>query len=274
MHAVLTVLGVLGVLVVLFVAASVAVGDRDVLVEVAPDDPDLDLPGTPLQPEDVGLLRFGMAVRGYRMAEVDRVLDRVVSELRSRDERIAELERALVEVVEPQVVAAELGQVAEAPVPAVPDQPRPEPGDDAPAADPWQEAPHGEQPRWPQPALEPEPEPMPVVADPVGTPTPTPAPTPAPTPTPTPVPTPTPTTFVLPSGHPDSHQPARPQPPAPAAEVPEPEVPEPQVPEPQVPESQVPEPLFPEIVPEPALPGVPEAVEDAAGGEQQEPRPD
>ena len=37
-------------------------------------------------------LRFTLAFRGYRMDEVDDVLDRLVDELESRDARIAELE--------------------------------------------------------------------------------------------------------------------------------------------------------------------------------------
>jgi DivIVA domain-containing protein len=37
-------------------------------------------------------LRFTLALRGYRMDEVDEVLDRLVDELERRDERIRELE--------------------------------------------------------------------------------------------------------------------------------------------------------------------------------------
>ena len=38
-------------------------------------------------------LRFSLAFRGYRMDEVDEVLDRLIRELEIRDNRIAELER-------------------------------------------------------------------------------------------------------------------------------------------------------------------------------------
>jgi DivIVA domain-containing protein len=113
---VLTVLAVLAVLAVLFVAAAVATHEGDVLVDAPPDDADLVLPDTALQPEDVAEVRFGMAVRGYRMAEVDRVLARLATELAVRDTRVAALEQALVDAVEPTVAEVE--------------QPRPEP-------DPW-----------------------------------------------------------------------------------------------------------------------------------------
>lgn len=89
----LTVLGILAALAVLFVAASLATRDGDVLQEAPRDRADVDLPAGPLQPEDVGSLRFGMALRGYRMSEVDDVLDRVATELATRDARIRELER-------------------------------------------------------------------------------------------------------------------------------------------------------------------------------------
>ncbi|MDK1476258.1 DivIVA domain-containing protein [Streptomyces sp. 549] len=44
---------------------------------------------------DVDALRLPLALRGYRMAEVDDVLDRLGAELAERDARIAELESAL-----------------------------------------------------------------------------------------------------------------------------------------------------------------------------------
>jgi DivIVA domain-containing protein len=42
-------------------------------------------------------LRFSLALRGYRMDEVDEVLDRLVDELDRRGERISELEARLPE---------------------------------------------------------------------------------------------------------------------------------------------------------------------------------
>jgi len=71
------------------VAAGRGVGLQDV-------EPDRSLAGS-LPEGDVDRagvdgLRFTLALRGYRMDEVDAVLDRLVEELESRDARIAELE--------------------------------------------------------------------------------------------------------------------------------------------------------------------------------------
>lgn len=52
------------------------------------------LPGTP-EPADVDRLRFSLGLRGYRMDQVDEVLDRLRDELAAKDLRIAELEAAL-----------------------------------------------------------------------------------------------------------------------------------------------------------------------------------
>lgn len=46
---------------------------------------------------DVDRLRFTLAFRGYRMDEVDDVLDRLVAELERRDARIRELEGGLLD---------------------------------------------------------------------------------------------------------------------------------------------------------------------------------
>jgi DivIVA domain-containing protein len=49
----------------------------------------------PLAPDDVDAVRFAVGLRGYRMDEVDEVLDRVADDLAVRDARIAELEARL-----------------------------------------------------------------------------------------------------------------------------------------------------------------------------------
>ena len=91
--AVGTALAVLGVLAVVFVAALVATRDGGLLVDAPRDRADHDLPlGAPVTPDDLAAVRFGMALRGYRMAEVDALLDRLSGELRERDVRLAELE--------------------------------------------------------------------------------------------------------------------------------------------------------------------------------------
>jgi len=89
---VLTVLAILGVLAVLFAAGVVATREGPILADARPDVADLDLPAEGLQPEDVREVRFGLAVRGYRMSEVDEVLDRLATALAERDARIATLE--------------------------------------------------------------------------------------------------------------------------------------------------------------------------------------
>jgi DivIVA domain-containing protein len=107
MRDVLILLVLLAVAAVLFVAAVVATQEGDVLVDAPPDRPDVDLPAGHVVAEDLRSVRFGMVFRGYRMSEVDEVLERLGGELAERDERIADLERALVEVVEPAVQEAE-----------------------------------------------------------------------------------------------------------------------------------------------------------------------
>ncbi|NGO69742.1 DivIVA domain-containing protein [Streptomyces boncukensis] len=66
------------------------------LVEAPPDMLDEPLPpDRPVGHADVAVLRLPTAVRGYRMQQVDDVLDRLGAELAERDARIAELESAL-----------------------------------------------------------------------------------------------------------------------------------------------------------------------------------
>lgn len=88
----LTILLLLVVLTVLFGAAALLTSDRPLLADAPPDAADLALPDGPVQPEDVAALRFSMAPRGYRMSEVDDVLDRLAAELADRDHRLALLE--------------------------------------------------------------------------------------------------------------------------------------------------------------------------------------
>ena len=84
------------IVLVVGAAALVALGgggslpdaERDRLAPHLPDD-------RALNRADVDELRFPMALRGYRMDEVDDVLDRMGAELTHRDTRIAELETAL-----------------------------------------------------------------------------------------------------------------------------------------------------------------------------------
>ena len=104
----LTVLALVGSLAVLFVAAAVSTREGDVLRDAPRDALDLDLPAGPLQPEDVADVRLGLALRGYRMDEVDHLLERVVADLVARDGRVGELEAALAAVTDRQLRATEL----------------------------------------------------------------------------------------------------------------------------------------------------------------------
>ena len=66
------------------------------LPEAAPERLQDPLPADrPVGREDVESLRFPLAVRGYRMSDVDDALGRLGAELAERDARIAGLEAAL-----------------------------------------------------------------------------------------------------------------------------------------------------------------------------------
>ncbi|NKI40000.1 DivIVA domain-containing protein [Streptomyces sp. LD120] len=86
-------------LVVVVAAVTLAVvgrGEDGPLPEAAPDALTHPLPGhRRVVAGDVEALRFPIVVRGYRMAEVDRALNRLGAEIAERDGRIARLEAAL-----------------------------------------------------------------------------------------------------------------------------------------------------------------------------------
>ena len=87
---------VLAAIVVITVVALLAVGRLGELPETEPDRAPVALPeDRPLHREDVDSVRFAVGVRGYRMDEVDDVLDRLAVEVAERDARIAELEERL-----------------------------------------------------------------------------------------------------------------------------------------------------------------------------------
>lgn len=75
LFAVLVVLALGGV-------AVLAAGRGAPLVEEYDDRPDVDAPPTgPLRPADLRRVRFPLALRGYRMSEVDALLDRLADQL-------------------------------------------------------------------------------------------------------------------------------------------------------------------------------------------------
>ena len=85
---------VLLAIVVLGGVAVVAAGRGQGLTVAEPDRPDLTVPpDRPLMRTDVDMLRFSVGLRGYRMDEVDDVLDRLAYDLEARDARISVLEQ-------------------------------------------------------------------------------------------------------------------------------------------------------------------------------------
>lgn len=82
------------VVVVLLIAVGwVAVGGGGHMSPPNPDRPDPAVPDTGLLARgDVDKVRFSVGARGYRMDEVDDILDRLAYEIDVRERRIAELE--------------------------------------------------------------------------------------------------------------------------------------------------------------------------------------
>ena len=68
--------------------AVVATGRGGSMAEVFDDRPDAVVPAEgPLTPSDVRGMRFGTVFRGYRMSEVDALLDRLAAQLETHDVR-------------------------------------------------------------------------------------------------------------------------------------------------------------------------------------------
>jgi DivIVA domain-containing protein len=147
-RGVFTVLGyVFALLVVgglLFLAASFAFGRGEEMAPVLPDGTPVELPDDRLAGgEDLRALRLSVTVRGYRMDEVDWLLDRLSEQVDTRDREIARL-RSVLHVEE--VPVPDEPELLTHPVPAVVTlDPYPDPtptssagpasrtGDDAPA---------------------------------------------------------------------------------------------------------------------------------------------
>ena len=74
------------VVAVMGVVAVVATGRGGSMAESFDDRPDSRVPeDAPLTAGDLRRVRFSTALRGYRMAEVDALLDRLATELEARD---------------------------------------------------------------------------------------------------------------------------------------------------------------------------------------------
>ena len=84
LFAVLIVLAMAGV-------AMVASGRGGSMAPAYDDRPDLALPeGRPLAAEDLRTVRFSLALRGYRMSDVDALLARLATELEEREDSSGE----------------------------------------------------------------------------------------------------------------------------------------------------------------------------------------
>lgn len=80
------------VIVLLGLTAAVAIGRGGAMARAYPDRPEVRLPADrPLTAEDLEDIDFSVTMRGYRMDEVDDVLQRLVTEIAERDALIAEL---------------------------------------------------------------------------------------------------------------------------------------------------------------------------------------
>jgi DivIVA domain-containing protein len=79
-----------------FGVAALVFGRGEELAPLAPDATPTRLPSHGIRAEDIRELRFPQAVRGYRMTEVDWVLDRLAEEIerltQERDELAARVE--------------------------------------------------------------------------------------------------------------------------------------------------------------------------------------
>ena len=91
--AVVVVLTTVVVAALLFLGGAVLMGRGETQPPADPVRSPLELPqDRPVTADDVRGVRMTVTVRGYRMAEVDAVLDRLAAELADRDRRLAALE--------------------------------------------------------------------------------------------------------------------------------------------------------------------------------------
>jgi DivIVA domain-containing protein len=112
--------------------------------EAYDDRPDVLVPaGHALTADDIESSRFAVGVRGYRMDEVDALLERVAREVAERDRRIADLERAVTPILHGPEGAGfsprdQVPQPVTQPVTQPVSQPQPEvdPAADEPAGSP------------------------------------------------------------------------------------------------------------------------------------------
>jgi DivIVA domain-containing protein len=92
LHLLISVLAAIVIAGVLFLLATRFLPAGEQIAPAVRDEPPWDLPSERrLTAEDIDELRLPVALRGYRFAETDLLLDRLADELRIRDEEIARL---------------------------------------------------------------------------------------------------------------------------------------------------------------------------------------
>ena len=123
------ILEVLVAVAVLAAVALAAAGRFDGLAEEVPDDPDVGLPtDRPLRSTDVPRLRFRLAIRGYRMSDVDAAMAAVQEALRVSETQATSPGQPPVPPSPPPPLRPEPLPPAPEPVPPAPEPvPRPEP---------------------------------------------------------------------------------------------------------------------------------------------------
>jgi DivIVA domain-containing protein len=133
------VLEVLVAVAVLATVALLAAGRFDGLADESPDDPDVGIPADrPLRSSDVPQLRFRLAIRGYRMSDVDAAMQAVQEALReaeARPERSETPEKPL-EPTPPPAPAPPLEPTPLPPPAPPPLQPEPVPTPEPPVGEP------------------------------------------------------------------------------------------------------------------------------------------
>ncbi|MQA62401.1 MAG: DivIVA domain-containing protein [Actinophytocola sp.] len=82
---------------VVFLIASMVFGRGEELEPLPPGFSPTRLPSSEITGDDVGQVQFQLVLRGYKMSEVDWVMQRLGTELDGLRERVATLERQLAE---------------------------------------------------------------------------------------------------------------------------------------------------------------------------------
>ena len=99
--ALIHVVVLLVVAALLFVVASSVFGRGEELAPIPPGASPTWLPDSDVEASDVRALRFQQAVRGYRMAEVDWVLDHLAGELERLTADREDLRRRIADLEDP-----------------------------------------------------------------------------------------------------------------------------------------------------------------------------